>query len=93
MVPGVSPASVTVWLVTSDEFSVEANPYPVVVPKFTSEVDAWSVVQVITAEVLVMLEADTAEITGPGAVVPGVVKLDGKGQIKPVPAQYGQECD
>jgi hypothetical protein len=32
VVPGVSPVSVTEWLVTRVEFRVEADPYPVVVP-------------------------------------------------------------
>jgi hypothetical protein len=32
VVPGVSPVSVTVWLVTSVEFSVDADPYALVIP-------------------------------------------------------------
>ena len=47
----------------------------------------------MTADVLVMLDTVTAEITGPGVLVPGVVKFDGKGQIKPVPSHNGQGYD
>jgi hypothetical protein len=48
----------------------------VVVPKFTNELDAWSVVHVIVADVLVMLLTATFEITGgPAGAVPVVVKL------------------
>jgi hypothetical protein len=40
------------------------DPYAVVVPYFTCEEEAWSVVHVITAEVLLILPEATAEITG-----------------------------
>jgi cation transporter-like permease len=76
VVPSVRPVSVTEWLVTIVESSVEFDPYAVVVPKFTRVVDGWSVVHVIVAEVLVMLPTDTFEITGgPAGAVPVVVKL------------------
>ncbi len=32
VVPGVSPVSVTVWLVTNAEFTGELDPYPFVTP-------------------------------------------------------------
>ena len=76
VVPGVRPVNVTEWLVTEVGLSGEADPYPDVVPKFTRELDAWSVVQVIVAEVFVMLLTNTFEITGgPAGAVPIVVKL------------------
>jgi hypothetical protein len=54
----------------------EADPYPVVVPKFTSDEDAWSVVHVIVAEVLVMLLTATFEITGGKGTTDVVKKLE-----------------
>jgi hypothetical protein len=63
------------------------------VPKFTCDEDASSVVHVIAADVVVMPDTATPEITGPATVVPGVVKSAGKGQIKPVPGHSGQACD
>ncbi len=68
VVPGVRPVSVTVWVVTSVGFSGEADPYPVVVPKLTSDDEAWSVVHAIVAVPLVTLLELTLVITGAGAV-------------------------
>jgi hypothetical protein len=76
VVPSVRPVNVTEWLVTIVESNVEFDPYAVVVPKFTCDEEAWSVVHVIVAEVLVMLLTSTFEITGgPTGAVPVVVKL------------------
>jgi hypothetical protein len=76
VVPGVRPVSVTVWLVTIVGFSGEADPYPVVVPKFTSDDEAWSVVHVIVAVVLLIPPTSTFEIAGgPAGAVPAVLKV------------------
>jgi hypothetical protein len=58
------PLSVTEWLVTKLEFNGDEFPYAVVVPKFTSELLALSVVQVIVAPLDVMDDAATLETTG-----------------------------
>jgi hypothetical protein len=76
VVPSVKPVNVTVWLVTRFESNVVAVPYAFVVPKLTSDVEAWSVVHVIVADVLVMLLTTTFEIAGgPAGAVPVVVKV------------------
>jgi hypothetical protein len=61
--------------VTKVVFSAEANPYPFVVPKFTSELDAWSVVQITVTEVLVRLVVATFEITGGDDTTDVVMKV------------------
>jgi hypothetical protein len=60
---------VTEWLVVNVLFSGDEEPYPVVVPKKTCELDGWSVVQLIVALVVVIPETTTPEITGATAVV------------------------
>ena len=73
--PAVNPVRITECEVTRVLFSVEDEPYAVVVPKFTSVVAVWSVVQVIVAPVEVIEEAVTAVITGAGAAVVAKVKF------------------
>jgi hypothetical protein len=65
--------SVIVCDVNSELFAPDHSVYEVVVPNPTCDVDAWSVVQVIVAEVVVMFVAVTEEITG--APVAVVVKM------------------
>jgi hypothetical protein len=76
VVPGVSPVTVTECVVTSVGSSAEADPYAAVAPKFTSEDEAWSVVHVIVAVVLLVVLTTTLEIAG-GSVgaVPVVVNV------------------
>jgi len=69
---GVNPVSVTECAVTDEEFRLDNVPYPVVVPYFTCELEAWSVVQVIVAEVVVTPLEVTALITGRVAEVENV---------------------
>jgi hypothetical protein len=58
------------------ESSVVVEPYAVVVPYSTREVESSSVVQVITAEVVARLPEVTAEITGGvESITAGVVKV------------------
>ena len=64
--------SVTECDVTNVPASVDCDPYPVVVPYETCELEAWSVVHVIVAEVVVTPLAATALITGAGAAVVNV---------------------
>ncbi len=49
---------------TSEPLRAESAPYDVVVPYSTCDVDAWSVVQVMMAEVDVILDVVTDVITG-----------------------------
>jgi hypothetical protein len=72
VVPGASPVKVTECDVTSAELTVEEVPYPVVVPYSTCELDSWSVVQVIVADVVVIPLEATALMTG---AVTGVAKV------------------
>jgi hypothetical protein len=55
--------------VTGVALSVENDPYPVVVPNSTCELEDWSVVQVIVADVAVTPVEVTALIVGTVAVV------------------------
>jgi hypothetical protein len=55
-------------------FSVEVDPYDVLVPYFTSEVVAWSVVHAIVSDVVETVVTVTFEITG-AAAVPVVVNV------------------
>jgi hypothetical protein len=50
--------------VTSEELAGEREPYAAVVPYSTWDVEAWSVIQVMVAEVAEIAVADTDEITG-----------------------------
>ncbi len=43
----------------------DESPYEVVLPYRTCEVEGWSVVHEIVADVVVMFDAATAEMTGP----------------------------
>jgi hypothetical protein len=65
--------SVTECDVTNVLTSVDCDPYAVVVPYETCELEAWSVVHVIVAVVELMPVDVTAEITGAGAA--GVAKV------------------
>jgi hypothetical protein len=73
-VPGVKPVSVTECDVTNEELTAESDPYAIVVPYSTCELDSWSVVHVIVAEFPVMPLEVTVLIAG---IVAGVenVKL------------------
>ena len=73
-VPGIRPVSRTVWNVSSAELAVEKPPYAVVMPYWTSDVEGWSVVQVMVAVVDVMDVAVTAVISG-GTGLPTVVNV------------------
>jgi hypothetical protein len=55
---------VTECEVTVEELSADSDPYVVVVPYSTCELEGWSVVQVIVADVAVMLPEITALIVG-----------------------------
>ena len=72
MVFAVNPLSVTECAVTDEEFRLDSVPYPVVVPYFTCELEAWSVVQVIVADVAETPLELTALITG---IAAGVEKV------------------
>jgi hypothetical protein len=62
--------------VTSAPAKVDCEPYAVVVPYDTCELEAWSVVQVIVAEAGVIPVAVTAVITGAGVEVVNVKFAD-----------------
>ncbi len=65
-VEALSPVSVTECDVTRVLTSGDCEPYAVVVPYATCELDAWSVVHVIVAVVEVIPVAVTALMTGGG---------------------------
>ena len=75
VVDAVRPVSVTECEVTSVLLSVDKDPYAVVVPYFTCVLDAWSVVQLMAADVEVMLAAVTALNTGAGSAMVANVKF------------------
>jgi len=72
VVPAIRPVKVTECAVTNEEFKLDVDPYPVVVPYSTCELEAWSVVQVIVADVAVTPLEATALITGRAADVENV---------------------
>jgi hypothetical protein len=65
-VEALSPVNVTECDVTSVLTSADCDPYPVVVPYETCELEGWSVVQVIVAVVEVIPVVVTALMTGGG---------------------------
>ena len=69
VVVGDRPVIVTECVVVNVLFSGDDEPYPVVVPKKTCELDGWSVVQLIVALAVVNPETATPEITGATGVV------------------------
>jgi hypothetical protein len=73
VVPAVSPVSVTECAVVNPATEAE-EPYPVVVPKFTTDVAAWSVVHVTVAELLVTFVVATFEISGGNELNDSVAK-------------------
>jgi hypothetical protein len=72
VVPGVSPVIATECAVTRAALRAESDPYAVVVPYPTCELEGRSVVQVTMAVVVVMPVAATALIVGIVAVVENV---------------------
>jgi hypothetical protein len=72
MIPGVSPVNVTECEITGAAFKVEREPKEEVVPYSTCELEGWSVVHVIVANVVVIPLALTPVIVG---IVAGVEKL------------------
>jgi hypothetical protein len=74
-VEGVSPISITECDVTSVPASVDCDPYAVVVPYATCELETWSVVHVIVAVVELTPVAVTAVMIGAGAADVENVKL------------------
>jgi hypothetical protein len=64
-------------------FSGDEEPYAIVVPKNTCEVDGWSVVQLMVAVVVVDPETTTPEITGATAVVTKVELADVLDAVEP----------
>ena len=87
MVPGVRPESATVCDVTSELFSADRVPYDAVVPYSICVVEAWSVVQVMVAEVDVTLLEVTAVITGAAAAAAEVEKVR-FAEVATVPAEF-----
>ena len=76
MAPGVRPDNVTECDVTGEALFAERDPYAVVVPYSTCELEGWSVVQVMVAEVVVIAPEVTPLITGIVAAVENVKLAD-----------------
>ena len=81
--------SVTECEVTKEVLMVVVEPYPVVVPYSTWLEDAWSVVQVMIAELDVIEVTVTDVITGAGSAEVVKVKLP---DVACVPAEFADRA-
>ena len=79
----MSPVNVTECDVTRAELRLDRVPYAVVVPYSTCELEGWSVVQVILADVVVMPLETTALMAGIVAGVENVKFADVDGPPEP----------